>query len=128
MNALLQTAAASLGLFAVHLLLTCGVAAQMPASAPGRACRNKGTTHAIWCSAELISSHITVNNALFAVSKKRNTSKQKRTSNACEAFLAEGERLSHTGTWGLNVESGDVLWSQGPLAWGEREEQTRTHS
>jgi hypothetical protein len=75
-----------------------------------------------------VSSHITVNNALFAVPKKRNTSKQKRTSNACEALLAEGERLSHTGIWGLNVESGDVLWSQGPLAWGECEEQTRTHS
>ena len=29
-----------------------------------------------------------------------------------EGFLAEGERLSHTGTWSLNVASGEVLWSQ----------------
>jgi PAS domain S-box-containing protein len=29
-----------------------------------------------------------------------------------EAFLADGQRLSHTGTWALNVASGGVLWSQ----------------
>jgi hypothetical protein len=48
MNALLQTAAASLGLFAVHLLLTSGVpAAQTPASARGRLAETTGTTQAI---------------------------------------------------------------------------------
>ncbi|MGA9966809.1 MAG: hypothetical protein WBQ10_16550 [Terriglobales bacterium] len=35
MNALLRTAATSLGLFAVHILLTSGAAAQTPASASG---------------------------------------------------------------------------------------------
>jgi PAS domain S-box-containing protein len=29
-----------------------------------------------------------------------------------EALLAEGEQLSHTGTWALNFASGEVLWSQ----------------
>jgi PAS domain S-box-containing protein len=28
-----------------------------------------------------------------------------------EALLAEGERLSHTGSWVLNLESGKLLWS-----------------
>jgi hypothetical protein len=41
MNALLRTAATSLGLFAVHVLLTSGVAAQTPASAPGRLAETK---------------------------------------------------------------------------------------
>jgi hypothetical protein len=36
MNALLRTAATSLGLFSVHLLLISGVAAQTPASTPGQ--------------------------------------------------------------------------------------------
>lgn len=29
-----------------------------------------------------------------------------------EAFLAEGQRLSHTGSWGWNASSGKVTWSQ----------------
>src|ERR1700733_6668481 len=29
-----------------------------------------------------------------------------------EALLAEGERLSHTGTRALKIVSGDILWSQ----------------
>jgi PAS domain S-box-containing protein len=29
-----------------------------------------------------------------------------------EAYLAEAEKLSHTGSWGWNVESGEVYWSQ----------------
>jgi hypothetical protein len=37
----LRTAATSLGLFAVHLLLTSGVAAQTRASAPGRLAETK---------------------------------------------------------------------------------------
>ena len=59
-----------------------------------------------------MSSHVTVNNTLFAVprnTKHRRTEEDIRRS---EAFLAEGERLSHTGTWSLKVASGDVLWSQ----------------
>jgi PAS domain S-box-containing protein len=60
----------------------------------------------------MVSSHITVNNALFALptnTEHRRTEEDVRRS---EAFLAEGERLSHTGTWRLNIASGDVLWSQ----------------
>src|SRR5207249_11915010 len=29
-----------------------------------------------------------------------------------EAHLAEGQRLSHAGSWARNVSSGDVFWSQ----------------
>jgi PAS domain S-box-containing protein len=29
-----------------------------------------------------------------------------------EAYLAAGERLSHTGSWALNVSTGDLFWSQ----------------
>jgi PAS domain S-box-containing protein len=28
-----------------------------------------------------------------------------------EAYLAEGQRLSHTGSWGLNVRTGEIFWS-----------------
>jgi PAS domain S-box-containing protein len=29
-----------------------------------------------------------------------------------EAYLAEGQRISHTGSWGWNVGSGELFWSQ----------------
>ena len=29
-----------------------------------------------------------------------------------EAYLAEGQRISHTGSWGWNVATGEVVWSQ----------------
>ena len=29
-----------------------------------------------------------------------------------EAFLADGERISHTGSWGWNVSTGKVVWSK----------------
>ncbi|HXQ73908.1 MAG TPA: MEDS domain-containing protein, partial [Pyrinomonadaceae bacterium] len=29
-----------------------------------------------------------------------------------EAYLAEGQRISHTGSWGWNVDSGELFWSQ----------------
>ena len=29
-----------------------------------------------------------------------------------EGFLAEGQRISHTGTWSWNVSSGEVTWSE----------------
>src|SRR4029077_3979888 len=29
-----------------------------------------------------------------------------------EAFLAEGQRLSHTGSWGWNAATGKMTWSQ----------------
>ena len=29
-----------------------------------------------------------------------------------ESYLAEGERLSHTGSWALNICSGELFWSQ----------------
>ena len=28
------------------------------------------------------------------------------------AYLAEGQRISHTGTWALNLTSGRVYWSE----------------
>jgi PAS domain S-box-containing protein len=31
---------------------------------------------------------------------------------ASEAFLAEGQRLSHTGSWGWNASTGKLTWSQ----------------
>jgi PAS domain S-box-containing protein len=49
-----------------------------------------------------------VSNTMDATEPKRAEEDVQRS----EAFLAEGERLSQTGTWGLNVASGDVLWSQ----------------
>jgi PAS domain S-box-containing protein len=49
-----------------------------------------------------------VGNTMNATEPKRAEEDVRRS----EAFLAEGERLSQTGTWGLNVTSGDVLWSQ----------------
>jgi PAS domain S-box-containing protein len=29
-----------------------------------------------------------------------------------EVYLADGQRLSHTGSWALNVSSGEIFWSQ----------------
>jgi PAS domain S-box-containing protein len=29
-----------------------------------------------------------------------------------EAYLAEGQRISHTGSWGWNVATGEIFWSQ----------------
>jgi PAS domain S-box-containing protein len=29
-----------------------------------------------------------------------------------EGFLAEGQRISHTGTWGWNLSTGNVVWSE----------------
>jgi PAS domain-containing protein len=29
-----------------------------------------------------------------------------------EAYLAAGQRLSHTGSWALNMLSGELFWSQ----------------
>src|SRR6185436_1946709 len=31
---------------------------------------------------------------------------------ASEAFLAEGQRLSHTGSWGWNASTGKLIWSE----------------
>jgi hypothetical protein len=47
----------------------------------------------------MVSSHITVNNALFAVPKNTELKRTEEDVRRSEAFLAEGERLSHTGTW-----------------------------
>jgi len=40
--------------------------------------------------------------------RKRTEAELRRT----EAYLAEGQRLSHTGSWARNVSSGEVFWSQ----------------
>jgi hypothetical protein len=29
-----------------------------------------------------------------------------------ESYLVEGERLSHTGSWALNISSRELFWSQ----------------
>ena len=29
-----------------------------------------------------------------------------------EAFLAEGRRISHTGSWGWNISTGKLVWSE----------------
>jgi PAS domain S-box-containing protein len=45
----------------------------------------------------------------------RNIAARKRTEEALkrsEAYLAAGQRLSHTGSWALNVLSGDLFWSE----------------
>ena len=59
-----------------------------------------------------MSSHVTVNNTLFAVPRNTEHKRTEEDVRRSEALLAEGERLSHTGTWSLKVASGDVLWSQ----------------
>jgi PAS fold len=30
----------------------------------------------------------------------------------CEAYLAEGQRLTHTGSWGWTIATGALFWSQ----------------
>lgn len=43
-----------------------------------------------------------------------------------EAYLAEGQRLSHTGSWAWNVSTGEVFWSQEMFRiYGLDPEQTR---
>jgi PAS domain S-box-containing protein len=47
------------------------------------------------------------------------TTESKRTEEALrlsEAYLAEGQRLSHTGSWHWNVRTGEVVWSQEAFA------------
>jgi PAS domain S-box-containing protein len=43
------------------------------------------------------------------VTKRRRAEEELRRS---EAYLAEGQRLSHTGSWAWNVSTGEVFWSQ----------------
>lgn len=40
---------------------------------------------------------------------RRHTEKELRRS---EQYLAEGQRISHTGSWGWTVDSGEVIWSR----------------
>jgi PAS domain S-box-containing protein len=44
----------------------------------------------------------------------RDITERKRTEAALrysEAYLAEGQRMSHTGTWALNISTGELFWS-----------------
>jgi signal transduction histidine kinase len=43
------------------------------------------------------------------ITERKNAEEQLRRS---EAYLAAGQRLSHTGSWALNVSSGELFWSQ----------------
>jgi hypothetical protein len=38
--------------------------------------------------------------------------REKKPGRRSETYLAEGQRLSHTGSWARNVSSGEVFWSQ----------------
>src|SRR5689334_17952373 len=44
-----------------------------------------------------------------AISQRKRAEEKLRRS---ETYLAEGQRLSHTGSWARNVSSGEVFWSQ----------------
>ncbi len=43
------------------------------------------------------------------LSERRRAEEELRRS---EAYLAEGQRISHTGSWGWNVATGELFWSQ----------------
>src|SRR5207249_7056145 len=43
------------------------------------------------------------------IAERKRTEEKLRSS---KAFLTEGQRISHTGSWGWNVASGKVAWSE----------------
>ncbi len=47
--------------------------------------------------------------AILDVTEQKQAADELRLS---EAYLAEAEKLSHTGSWGWNVDSGEVYWSR----------------
>jgi len=51
---------------------------------------------------------LAVHLARVAIERKESEEQLRRS----EAFLAEGQRLSHTGSWGWNASTGKVTWSQ----------------
>jgi PAS domain S-box-containing protein len=51
-----------------------------------------------------------INEALHAENAERNRAEEQL--QRSEAFLAEGQRISHTGSWGWNISSGKLVWSE----------------
>jgi len=47
---------------------------------------------------------------------KAQLAEEKRCLERSEAYLAEAQRLSHTGSWHLNLRTGEVVWSQETFA------------
>ena len=55
------------------------------------------------------------NNLAYGVMALRNREERKHAEDKLrrsESYLVEGERLSHTGSWALNISSGELFWSQ----------------
>ena len=55
------------------------------------------------------------NNLAYGVMALRTREERKQAEDKLrrsESYLVEGERLSHTGSWALNISSGELFWSQ----------------
>ncbi len=66
---------------------------------------------------ELLASQaaISLENAVLYFDLQRENTERKRVEEELrrsEAFLAEGQRISHTGSWGWNISTGKLLWSE----------------
>jgi PAS domain S-box-containing protein len=53
-----------------------------------------------------------VTRALREAQEKAERARAETSLRQSEAFLAEGQRISHTGTWSWNVSSGKIAWSE----------------
>jgi PAS domain S-box-containing protein len=53
-----------------------------------------------------------VSRALHEAREKAERARAETALRRSEGFLAEGQRISHTGTWSWNVSSGEVTWSE----------------
>src|SRR6266850_1538665 len=53
-----------------------------------------------------------VSRALHEAQEKADRARAETALRRSEAFLAEGQRISHTGSWSWNVSSGEVSWSE----------------
>jgi PAS domain S-box-containing protein len=53
-----------------------------------------------------------VTRALRETEEKREHARAERSLQRSEAFLAEGQRISHTGSWSWDVSSGKLTWSE----------------
>ncbi|MDB5407950.1 MAG: histidine kinase, partial [Rhodospirillales bacterium] len=66
---------------------------------------------------ELLASQaaISLENAALYLDLQRENADRKRAEEELrrsEAFLAEGQRISHTGSWGWNISTGKLVWSE----------------
>jgi PAS domain S-box-containing protein len=74
---------------------------------------------------ELRLSDLYAGQAVMIIERKRAEDELRRS----EAYLAEGQKLSHTGSWALNVSTGEVFWSlEHYRIWGLDAEKTRVTS